>query len=150
MSAIQVRGVSGSVALTGGAAKTVLQIVAPANQRLKLTNLSVSFDGTTNTATPAQVRILRQTTAGTMSAGATVLIEKELTETIQSSYQTNATAEPTAGDVLRLFTVPAFMGQYEVFYPYGQEILVQGGGRLGIEVNAPANVNCRVEAQWEE
>lgn len=150
MAAIQVRGVSGSVALSAGTAKTVLQIVAPTNQRLKLTNLSVSFDGTTNTATPAQVRVLRQTTAGTMSAGTAVLVEKELSETIQSSFQYNATAEPTAGDVLRQFTVPVFMGQYEIFYPYGQELLVQGGGRLGVEVNAPAGVNVRVEAQWEE
>jgi hypothetical protein len=150
MAAIQVRTATGSVALTASTAKTALQIVAPSNQRLKLTNFSVSFDGTTNTATPVQVRVLRQTTAGTMSAATVVLVEKELSETIQSSAQYNATAEPTAGDVLRQFTVPAFMGQYEVFYPYGQEILIQGGGRLGFECNAPANVNVRIDAQWEE
>jgi hypothetical protein len=110
----------------------------------------VSFDGVTNTATPAEVKVMRQTTAGTMSAGTPQLIEAELTETIQSSFQYGASAEPTAGAVLRQFTVPVFMGQYEVFYPYGQELIVPGGGRLGVQVNAPANVNCRVEAQWEE
>lgn len=152
MSAIKARCLSNSIALIGGVAKTVLQIVAPANQRVKVTRLGISFDGGTSTSVPAQVRVLRQTTTGTF-AGATnapVPLEPELTETIQTNFQVNATVEPTAGALLDNFAVPTFDGQYLDYPPYANEIIIQGGGRLGFEVTAPANVNVRVSAEIEE
>jgi len=150
MAALQARVTSGPVALAAGVAKTALQVIAPANQRVKVTNVGIYTDGVTSNAVPIQVRILRQTTAGTGTAATPVPVEKELTEAIQTTAAANFTAEPTAGDVLDNLGVPAFMGQYEVFYPLGQEILVQGGGRLGFECNAPAGVNVRVKVQFEE
>src|SRR4051812_39530639 len=103
MAALRCRFVSGSVAASVGAAKTVVQLVAASNQRVKLTNLGVFLDGVASSAVPVQVRILRQTTAGTFSSttNAPTLAEKGLDETPQTNYQVGATAEPTAGDVLR-------------------------------------------------
>lgn len=138
-----------STALVAATAKTVVQIVAPANQRVKVLGFSVSFDGTSTTAQPVQGRILRQTTAGTVSAGTPVPLEKDLSGTIQSTAGINASVEPTAGDVLGTFAVHPQTG-YTEFAPFGQEILIQGGGRVGIELTAPAGVNVRGWIRCEE
>ena len=56
------------VALSAAVARTVIQMVAPANHRVVLTGWGVYFDGTSANAEPVQVEIVLQTTAGTMSA----------------------------------------------------------------------------------
>jgi len=56
------------IALSGATAKTVLQLVAASNHCVKIKSWGVFFDGTSVTAEPVQVRLLRQTDAGTMSA----------------------------------------------------------------------------------
>ena len=152
MAAIKARCLSASVALLAATAKTVIQIAAPANQRVKLSRLGISFDGGTSTSVPARVRILRQTTAGTFTSAtnAPVPLESELTETVQTNYQVGATAEPTAGALLDDFAVPTFDGQYLDYPPFANEIIIQGGGRLGVEVTAPAAVNVRVTVEIEE
>jgi hypothetical protein len=154
MAALQARCVSGSVACAVGAVKSIMQVVAPTNQRVKLLGFSFTFDGTTSTATPVECKIVRQSTAGTTWGAATnvpVIQEPELTETVQTNYKTNCTAgEPTVSSTLRDFNVPAFMGSYAEFLPLGQEIVIGGGGFLGFQTNAPAAVNVRVEALIEE
>lgn len=129
----------GEIALTAATAKTILQIVAPTNQRLALCSFSVAFDGISGSAEPVQVDILRQTTAGTMTA-ATVVREGVGSETIQTSAQKNATAEPTAGDVLRRYNIHPQTG-YERVFTLDEELLISGGSRLGLRCTAPANVN---------
>lgn len=136
------------IALAAATAKTVVQIVAPANQRLKVVSWGVFFDGTSPSAEPVQVRLLRQTTAGTMTA-LTPVNQGVGSETIQSTAQHTATAEPTAGNVLRSREVHPQSG-YECIFPLGQEVLVPGGGRLGIECTAPGTVNVRAEIVYEE
>lgn len=150
MAALRARVTSGAVALLAATAKTVLRIKAPTNQRVKVTSLAVSLDGATSTAVPIAVRVLRQTTDGTGTAATPVLVEPEMTEAIQATAIKNASAEPTAGDVLKSGYVPAFGGVYEVFFPLGQEIVIGGGGRLGIECTAPAGVNVQAEIEFEE
>lgn len=128
--------------------KTVIQVVAPANQRLVIKSWGVFFDGVSVTAEPVQVQLLRQTTAGTMSALALVKRGTQA-ETIQSTAQHTATAEPTAGDILAAREVHPQQG-YECIYPYGDEPKVGGGGRIGINCTAPAVVNVRAEIVFEE
>lgn len=137
------------VALTAATAKTVIQIVAPSNHRLRVKRLGVFFDGTSVTAEPVQVRVLRQTTAGTMTSLTPVPLDKSLAETLQTTAQHTATVEPTAGDIVDVFEVHPQQG-YEIIYPLGDEIIVQGGGKLGIECTAPAGVNCRAKIVFEE
>jgi hypothetical protein len=150
MAALQFELAVPSIALTAATAKTVAQIKAPANQRVKILGFGFYFDGTTNTAVPVQLRILRQSTAGTMSGATPVADEPELTETIQSTCQTNATAEPTLSSTLRVISIPAYNGMYECPAAFGQEIIIGGGGYLGFEMNAPAGVNVRGWIRAEE
>ena len=137
------------VALTAATAKTVIQLVAAANHRVAVLGWGVFFDGTSVTAEPVQVRLLRQTTAGTASALTPVALDGSVGETIQTTAQHTATAEPTAGNVVDVAEVHPQQG-YEVIYPLGQEVILAGGGRVGIECTAPAGVNVRAKIRFEE
>ena len=136
------------VALSGATAKTVLQLVAASNHCVKVKSWGVFFDGVSVTAEPVQVRLLRQTDAGTMSA--LTPVEKTITGvTLQTTAQHTATAEPTAGNVLAAREVHPQSGYQEIF-PAGDEIIIGSAGRLGIECTAPAGVNVRAEITFEE
>jgi hypothetical protein len=137
------------VALTAATAKTVLQIVAPANHRVKVLGWGVFFDGTSVTAEPVQVTVSRQSTAGTMSSLTPVKLDDSLAETLQTSAQHTATAEPTTSDALDVIEVHPQQG-YEIRYPLGQEPIIGGGDRLGIVCTAPAGVNVRAKLIFEE
>lgn len=137
------------IALTAATAKTVIQITTPTNRRARVLGWGVFFDGVSTTAEPVQVRLLRQTTAGTMSSLTPVLLDGGLTLTIQTTAQHTATAEPTAGNVLDIAEVHPQQG-YEKQYIPGQEPIVGSGGRVGIECTAPATVNVRAKIIFEE
>lgn len=134
---------------TGTAAKTLLQLVAASNHRIALLGFSISFDGVASDAAPIQVDILRQTTAGTMSSATPVKEDPGCDETIQTTAQKNATAEPTAGDVLRRYQVHPQVG-IEIKFGADEEIIIPGGGRLGLRVTAAATVNALGHMTFEE
>jgi len=136
------------VALAAATAKTVIQLVAPANHRVRVLGWGIFFDGVNTAGEPVQVRVMRQTTAGTMSALTPVQVQP-VSETIQSTAQHTATAEPTAGDLIDMIECHPQQG-YEVKFPMGQEIIIAGSGRLGIECTAPAIVNCRAKFFFAE
>ena len=144
MAGIHISAVTAAITLTSATAKTILQLVAATNQRVVVNGFSVSFAGNSGTAVPVKVRILRQTTAGTMSS-LTPKALQPITETIQTTAQHTATAEPTAGDVLRTFHIHPQTGG---FPPFRCEI--PGGGRLGMECTAPAGVDVIGEFMAEE
>ena len=137
------------VALAAATVKTVVQLVAPSNHRLKILRWGVWFDGTSGSAEPVQVELKRQTTAGTMSALTLVKQDDSIAETLQATAQHTATVEPTEGDVLDIKEVHP-QSAYEIIYPLGQEIIVGGGDRVGIACNAPAIVNVRAQIVYEE
>ena len=130
---------SAEVALSAGVAKTVLQITAASNHRVKILGVAIYGKGIVVTDTPIKFRILRQTTAGTMTGGtAGTHISKHNDsddETVQTACAINATAEPTAGDVLEFGEFHPQTG-LRWYPPDGKEIIVKGGGRLGIELTA--------------
>lgn len=136
------------VALSAGTAKTVLQLVAASNHLVKVKSWGVFFDGTSASAEPVQVRLLRQTTAGTMTS-LTPVERSNHGATLQTTAQHTATAEPTAGNILAAREVHPQAGYQEIF-PAGDEIIIGSAGRLGIECTAPANVNVRAEIVFEE
>ncbi len=149
MAAFQGQAATAEIALTAATAKTVLQLVAAANHRVRLLSFGIFFDGTSTTAEPVQVRLLRQTTAGTMSALTPTKRDDSIADTLLTTAQHTATAEPTAGDVLEAIEVHPQQG-YQCFYPMGAEVIIGGGDRLGLEVTAPAAVNCRALFVFEE
>lgn len=149
MAAFQGQASTAEIALSAATAKTIVQLVAAANHRVKILSWGVFFDGTSTTAEPVQVRLLRQTTAGTMSALTPTKRDDSIADTLLTTAQHTATAEPTAGDVLEAVECHPQQG-YQVFYPLGAEVIVGGGDRLGIECTAPATVNVRGLFVFEE
>lgn len=115
---------------------TLIQITAPANQRLVVSEASIAFNGTSNTAAPIQTDILRQTTAGTMSSLTPAKLNSSDSETVQSTAQHTATAEPTASTLLfseQVHPQTGFLWQAR----FGEEIIVPGGARLGMRLVTP-------------
>lgn len=148
MAGVRFTAVTAEIA-TGTALKTLIQIVAPANQRLKIDEISISFKGVVATDSPILVEVLRQTTAGTMTALAPVKNNDGDPETLQVTALHTATAEPTAGDVLKRWLVHPQAGRpWQA--PFSRELIVKGGGRLGLRVTAAASVNALVEVGGEE
>lgn len=149
MAAFQGQAVTAEIALSAATAKTIIQLVAATNHRVKLLSWGVFFDGTSTTAEPVQVRLLRQTTAGTMSALTPTKRDDSIADTLLTTAQHTATVEPTAGDLIEGVEVHPQQG-YQVWYPLGGEFIIGGGDRAGIEVTAPATVNVRGMFIFEE
>jgi hypothetical protein len=109
---------------------------------------SISFDGTNVTADPVSVALKRTSTAGTTTSVTPVELVP-VPETIQSTGGVNATAEPTASDIIDTYDIHPQSG-YEVKYPKGEEPMIAGGGNVSIAVTAASAVNCRVKMICEE
>lgn len=134
---------------TGTSLKTLLQIVAATNHGLKILEIGIGFHGTSNTAEPILVNLYRQTTAGTMTSLTLVKQDDSNGDTIDATAQHTATAEPTAGDILREWTVHPQTGLvYQV--PELAPIKVGAGDRVGLTVTAGASVNADCYIVFEE
>ncbi len=147
-----------STSLTGGSGLTVLEIVAPANQRLKVLAYGFYFDGTSNSATPVQALIARPAAAGTYTSILPVPVEGEVTESFQATYNyKNSGVEPTytapssgnSGNILKTFTIHPQLG-YEYLAPLGQEDIIKGGGTWAVQFTAQAGVDVRGYVKVEE
>lgn len=151
MSGLICTATTGAVSLSAATAKTVLQLIAPTNQRGKLLRLHYSFNGISPSAEPALIRVLRQTTAiGGTPTSVTPKRTGAGSETIQFTAAVSAGgAEPTAGDVLDEGYLHTQTGLIE-YAPLGLEIAILGGTRLGVEITSPSAVSVRVAAWWDE
>jgi len=144
---------SGEVALSSGVARTVVQLVAASNHRAKLLKVSISGKSASPTDQPIPYKILRQTTAGTSSAGTSgthYAKQGDFAETLQTGVRVGfSSTEPTAGDVLE---EGLFHPQNGVmwFEPLAQEEVIPGGTRLGIQLTPPAAQTVIVSGRWEE
>lgn len=128
-------------------AKTILQLIAPTNQALRVQGFGCFFAGVSVTDAPIVVELLRQTTAGTVTSR-TPLKRGISGTTIQATGGENATAEPTASDILWSGQIHPQSG---VEVPLvGREILMDGGTRLGLRVTAAVAVNVRAHIDYEE
>jgi hypothetical protein len=148
MAGILVTAVATNVQLSAATPLTVLQVLAPTNQRLVVSNISVWFEGISSVAEPVQVSVVRQTgdPAGT---GITLVSRQAITETIQSSADHTATAEPTVDATLMEWRIHPQSGIPFVF-PIGQEIHVPGGGRLGIKITSATIVQVTAQLDYYE
>lgn len=134
---------------TGTSLKTIAQAVAAANHGALVDEISVSFQGVSNTGEPILVEVVRQTDAGTTSALTPVKDPDDTDETLQLTARHTATAEPTTTDVLmREFVHPQTGWTWQA--PFGRQIKIGGGDRLGVRVTAGADVGCLVRMAGEE
>jgi len=128
--------------------KTVLTVTAPTNWQVKLLGFSISFDGTSVVEKPVEVRLYRLT-ADIVGTPVAPVALGNIQETVQTSGNSDATAEPTLGTLLESYDIHPQAG-YEVKYPKGEEIIIPPDGMVGITVLAAAGVNCRVKMICEE
>jgi hypothetical protein len=138
-----------AVALAAATAKTVIQLNAPANQRLKIQRVGIFFDGASPTAVPVLARLVIATTAGTNTGLTLNKLVSSDSETIQTTAGENATVEPTKTTLLDSWLIHPQMG-IDITYAFGQEKIIVGGGRVALELTAPAVVNARCKIDFEE
>jgi len=146
MAALELTANSNSQAIAATTAETVLQLTAAANHRIRVKGFSVTVAGTS--PIDLTVRIVRQTTAGTSGTAVTpVKLEPGAAETIQTTAATNFSAEPTSTDVLGYMRL---QGSYKEIFPLGNEIIIAGGGRIGIECTCTSSATVAAEFRFEE
>lgn len=147
MAGILVNATTPAVALASATTKTVAMLSAPAQQRLLVKRIRFTFDGSA-AADPGTVQVMRATTAGTMTDGASRLARVSAgSETLQATWTYNATVEPTKTDVLEILYADR---GYEVFYPLGMELIVQGGTRIAVVATFGSALNASVLIAYEE
>lgn len=148
----------GLTMVTNTAIKTLLQLLAAAQQRTKVNEWDISFNGTSNTAAPILVEVLRQTSAGTgLNAITLAKLNPSDQETLQTTGQYGIlaavnTVEPTdAGAAAIMFDEFVHPQQgYAWRARFGNEISMQGGTRLGLRTTAAASVNAAARLACEE
>lgn len=142
-----------SVISTGTTKKTVLQIVPPANQRVLVKEISISFNGLDPTDEAILVQAIRQSSAGT--GGVALALVKENSaddETLQTTAQedVDGSTQPTDVAVLKSEHVHP-QGAWQWQAPFGGEMVVKGGERLGLAVTCPGPaVDCVARFVCEE
>jgi hypothetical protein len=134
---------------TGTSLKTLLQLVAATNHAIAIIELGISFHGTSNTAEPILCQLMRQTTAGTMSAASVRAADDSIGDTFDTTGQHTATAEPTASDVLRAWSVHPQTGLVWQAHDLAP-VIVGAGDRIGLTVTAGASVNADCYLVFEE
>lgn len=141
------------IALGAGTRTCINNILAAANQIVAIQGFDLSFDGTSTTAEPVIVEVLRLTSAGTGMSARNPLKTKDRSAALQVTGSVGPVSGanlPTQGDLLKTFHIHPQAG---VVYPFPLndcEIEIPGAGRLGIFLTAPAAVNCLFSMYGEE
>lgn len=134
---------------TGTSIKTLLQLLAATNHAIEIIEIGIGFHGTSNTGEPILVNFMKQTTAGTMTALTLVKGDDSVADSFDTSASHTATAEPTAGDVLRSWPVHPQTGL--VWQAHDKApIVIKQGDRGGLTVTAGASVNADAYIVFEE
>ena len=145
MAGIIATAFTAKLALTASTRKTLVQITAPANQRVKILRWSVFFDEEIGDATPAiplLVSVGKQS-GGTGSAN-TPIKNIVAAETLQTIAKDNFTVAATT-TVMSSKVINAQTG-YEVMFPMGQEIILAGGELFGIDVTPGTVISTGIGA----
>jgi len=138
---------SASAITTGTSAKTLFQVIAASNHKVRIDRISLTFNGTSNTAEPILCRLIRQTTSGTMTGVTGKKDPDDWSETIQTTFSKDASAEPTTGEVIdEVYAHP----QVGYIWPFPKGLYIGGGDRLGVVVTAAASVSASVTVDGEE
>ena len=143
---------SGEVTLVANTAKTVLQIKAPANQRLAVKSLRITGKQPAGgTDTPFKLRLTRSTSNfGTGTAQTPKANNPSFTETPQSSASQNFSVEPTGpADTNQWWEIQPQGGVIE-FLPPGLDIPIPGGQSLNFEATSAGTPSFTLTAQYEE
>ena len=134
---------------SGVSIKTLIHLLAAAQHRIKIKGWGVFCKGVVTTDAPLLVQLIRQSTAGTMSALTLVKKDTSVAETLQTTATHTATVEPGVTNILKSIDVHPQSG-FSEFFPLGGEIIVVGAGRLGISVTAGVSISATPFFDFEE
>jgi hypothetical protein len=143
---------SGECSLVANTAKSILQLIAPTNQRLIIRALR--FFGKQpagGTDTPVKIRLTRSTSSfGTFTTATAHKNDPNDGETLQATCGANASAEPTSPtDGGLWWELQPQTGIIEPLAP-GQEIKVPGGQSVQFEFTSPGTPTVMCEVTYEE
>ena len=147
MAGVFFRAVRDAIA-SGTALKTLVQLIAATNVRVRINRIIISTDGGTSSAVPILITLAKQTSAGTLTGLTLVKNTSADPETLQTTAGHTATAEPTTTDIYDYVRIHPQGGRWE--YVPNTPLYVPGGTRFGILVTAAATVNCTVTVECEE
>lgn len=143
---------------TGTALKTLVQLVTASTTPATIVEVGIGFDGTSASAVPIEVRLQRQTSAGTTGTGggAGQINKVSYPSSTPANLTTSTigpagawTTEPTASDILASWKVPATSGMV-IQYPLGREPTMDVSTRLGLVTVSAASVNAWWYITYEE
>lgn len=133
---------------TGTTTRTLLQVVAPANQRVLVHRIDLGLKGINPTDSPVLAEVVRQSTAGTSGAVTPVKRNESDAETIQATARNGfSSTEPTTGDVVEQREVHPQGRDVIIFQP---PLVVKGGNRLGVRVTAGVSISAAAAMHCEE
>lgn len=142
---------SGETTLVANTPKTILQIKAPANQRVLIRALRFfGKQAAGGTDVPCKVRMTRSTAAfGTSSAATIGKVNPGDPETIQSTAFATFTAEPTSTDAGLWWELQPQTG-VEEFLPDNRPIMIPGGQSVQFEATSSGTPVLNFQAECEE
>lgn len=132
--------------LTATTAKSVLGGKAATNIRLKLTEVSTSFDGATSSNAPTVCEFMQSTfganAPGTNSTPVTPSKrDSGYAETAQGTFGRTWTTEPTTLTLQRVLDVGQFNGLACYMHPFAAPFFIIGGQGAVLRITSPNNVN---------
>lgn len=137
--------------LSAGVTKTIATLIAAANIRVALQAITLTFDGTSNTAVPVEIHLQRITSDGTGTGQNPQKKDSDISSALVTTGKVNYTVEPTYtanAFMLSEFIHPQAGAQYPL--PLPGEIIIPGGGLIGLWCNAPAGVDVLFMIEGEE
>jgi len=141
-------GVSG-IALSGGVAKTIIEVTASASRRAALKYWAVSFNGVVSDV-PVLVEILRATAAITGTSITPAQVDPAAAAA-QATVKHTATVEGTAATVpLESYYVTPNGGLFAIQLPLGDEVVITSASLLRIRCTAPSAETVAVALRFEE
>lgn len=144
-----------NVAHTGSSAdKTVLQLITTSTDRIRIVEWGVLFDGVSSSAVPVEVRLQRQTSAGTTPVALATNYDVIALDPASPTASVTAkkgiwAAEPTMSGIIWAGKVSPTSGLV-IQKPLGQEPVIAVSSFVGIVVNAAAAVNAWAYIIWDE
>jgi hypothetical protein len=141
------------VALVAATAKTLLEITSGAQDRVRIVEWWIDFDGATSTAVPVKVEAQRfsaaVTTATTLAALPLDVAEGAAACTVKHTTTTEGAGTPTAGSGWIKRVHP--QGSFHYQAPLGRELVIPIGGAFWrIRATAAAGVNATFGVIFEE
>lgn len=132
------------------ATKTVIQIEAPSNQRVKLLAVEIQPKGSTGATAPLLFDLAVQDGAGTSADGNALRKkrEPEAVESIQSQLFISFSAEPSGNVPKDSFSL--HQQSSRTWVPPDGPVIIAGGDRLGLRYLATTQVACKYRLYLEE